>query len=92
MPLAPELRPQRKPEFALEVLDGEILLLHPAQGRVLHCNQTAALIWQLCDGRRTIHEIAALLEEAFPESAEGMKADVSAALEQFQAADALTFA
>ena len=68
-----------------------MLLLHPTQGRVLHCNQTATLIWHLCDGRRTIQEIASLLAEAFPEDADEMMQDVTAALEAFQAADALTF-
>lgn len=92
MVLAPELRPQRNPEFSLEMLDGEMLLLHPVQGRVLHCNRTATLIWQLCDGQRTVGEIAALLKEAFPESAEQIMDDVSAALERFCNADALTFA
>ncbi len=92
MALTSDLKPQRKPGFHLELLDGEMLLLHPAQGRVLHCNQTATLIWQLCDGQRTIQEIAALLEEAYPESASEVMRDVAAALEAFCAADALTFA
>lgn len=74
--------PRRKPGYCLESLDNEMLLFHPAQASILYCNETASLIWQLCDGRRTASEITALLAAAFPEAAQTIPDDVQAALQQ----------
>ena len=76
-------KPQRKPDYRLEVIDDESLLYHPGETKILYCNQTASLIWQLCNGQRTVQEIAALLGEAFPGAAETISADVTATLGQF---------
>lgn len=76
-------RPNRKPGFHLEAIDNELLLFHPVQTTVMYCSETASLIWRLCDGQRTVEEIAALLVDAFPEAAEEIPGDVEAALEQF---------
>jgi hypothetical protein len=77
-------KPQRKSDFRLELIDGELLLFHPGQAKIFYCNQTASLIWQLCDGRHTLQEIVTLLNAAFPEAAETIAADVETTLRQFQ--------
>lgn len=77
-------KPQRKPDYRLELLDGELLLYHPNRTQILYCNQTASLIWQLCDGRHTTQEITDILSAAFPESAEIIPGDVAVTLRQFQ--------
>lgn len=82
-------RPTRHSGFALEELDGEILLLDPRSERLIHCNPTAALVWRLCDGERTIAEIVELLAEAYPESAGAIRADVAGAVERLAAEGAL---
>jgi len=46
-------RPKRKENFKLEEVGGEILLYHPETAKILYCNETAKLIWQLCNGSRT---------------------------------------
>jgi len=76
-------RPQRKPDYRLELIDDELLLYHPGETKILYCNQTASLIWGFCDGRRTVQEITGLLSEAFPGAAEAISADVTATLGQF---------
>jgi hypothetical protein len=48
---------------------------------VVYCNQTASLIWHLCDGTHTAAEISALLNEAYPEAAMSIPADVAATLQ-----------
>ena len=50
-------KPRRKPDYRLEAIDNELLLYHPAETKILYCNETASLIWQLCDGQRTLQEI-----------------------------------
>jgi hypothetical protein len=62
--------------FHLETLDGEIILLHPTRSLIIYCNPTAALIWQLCDGVRSVDEITGLLCDAYPESQDDIRRDV----------------
>jgi hypothetical protein len=45
--------------------DEGAVIFDPATDRVHHLNNTAALVLELCDGRRTIEQIAAMLGTAF---------------------------
>jgi pyrroloquinoline quinone biosynthesis protein D len=84
-------RPRRKSGYRLEMIDNELLLFHPAQAQILYCNETASLIWQLCDGQRTPQEIMALLAAAYPEAADTITEDVAATLGQFSQHGAIEF-
>jgi len=84
--------PVQKPDYQLETLDGELILYHLGQTKILYCNETAALIWRLCDGQRTVSEITASLSEAYPEAAAGMASDVEETLQQFLEAGAIELA
>jgi hypothetical protein len=44
-------------------------------------NKTAALIWELCDGKRGINEIAAVLCERYDVSPEEARADIKETIE-----------
>jgi hypothetical protein len=77
--------------YRIEEMDGELLLYHPQSTATVYMNNTAALVWQLCDGSREVAEIIDLLSESFPESHEGIRADVVKALESFSAQGALKF-
>ena len=87
----PSNKPCQKPDYRLEVIDGELLLYHPQETRILYCNQTASLVWGLCDGQRSVEEITDLLGEAFPEAADTIPADVEATLEQFHQHGAIVY-
>ncbi len=76
-------KPQQKTGYRLEALDDELLLYHPGQTTIIYCNPTASLVWQLCDGTRTIGEMIDLLSAAYEQPAEVVKADVFAVLEEF---------
>jgi hypothetical protein len=84
-------KPRQKPDYRLETLDHEILLYHPARTQALYLNETASLIWRLCDGHRTTAEIAQLLEEAFPEQAGTVGDEVASTLHRFVEQDAIEF-
>jgi hypothetical protein len=79
-----ESKPQRKTDYRLEQLDGEMILYHPSETKILYFNQTASLIWQLCDGERTPAEMIRLLSESYPESAGEIADDVQSTLQQFE--------
>ena len=84
-------KPQRLPDYRLEKMDDELLLFNPTKNKIMYCNDTASLIWELCDGERTAQEIAALLAGAYPESASAIAGDVDATLKQFQENGAIEF-
>ncbi len=85
-------KPQRNPDYRLEMIDNELLLFHPAQTKILYCNETSSMIWQLCDGQRTVREITDLLVAAFPQAADFIADDVEATLQQFLEHGAIEFA
>jgi hypothetical protein len=81
--------PKPIPGFQVQELDGEVVLLHPTSAVILHLNQTGALVWQLCDGVRSVHDIILLLGDAYPESRKQIEADVPQIIAQFAAHGAL---
>jgi hypothetical protein len=70
-------------EYRLEKLDDELLLYHPAATKTVFLNETACLIWQLCDGERSVGEIVELLRESVPELGTAIPSDVETALSSF---------
>ena len=77
-------KPKRNPQYRLETIDGELLLFNPWQTKMLYCNPTASIIWQICDGQQTLQEIINLLVDAYPDAGkEAITADVNETLQQF---------
>jgi hypothetical protein len=58
----------------------------------VHLNETAALVWELCNGTRTVGQIEDLLREAYPEAHERIVTDVGQALRRLDESGALRFA
>jgi hypothetical protein len=83
--------PRQVPSFRLERLDQDLLLYHPGLTKTVHLNPTASLIWQLCDGRRSVDEIAALLREAYDENAADITGDVESTLTRLADEGAVSF-
>ncbi len=73
--------PRANTEFSLEEIDDELLLYHPAKTKAVYLNETAALVWQLCNNERSVAEIVSLLEENYPES-DSIRSDVEQTLQQ----------
>jgi hypothetical protein len=83
--------PKQKAEYRLEALDDELLLYHPAETKIMYCNQTASMVWQLCDGQRSGADIVALLQNAYPDTTDTIPADVTTTLQQFADHGAIEF-
>jgi hypothetical protein len=75
--------PRQKTGFHLERMENELLLYHPSETRILYFNQTASLVWELCDGSRSTQAIVDLLCQAYPEAAGQIPADVIDTLQKF---------
>lgn len=84
-------RPLPTPGYAIEELDGELLLFHPSSETILHTNQTGALVWRLCDGQRSAAEIVAALTAVYPEAAADIAQDVPEILTRFADLGAITW-
>lgn len=68
--------PKPRAGFELAELDGESLLYSPDRMTMVYLNESAAAIWRLCDGERTVSEIINMLAEAFPDLAQSIGAEV----------------
>jgi hypothetical protein len=67
--------PKRSGETASRVIDDEAVIVIPDSGLVRTLNETAALIWKLCDGSHTVGDIAASVSEEFDISYEQAEKD-----------------
>lgn len=60
------LRPLRHPAVEWREIGGEATLVLPGEISAAHeLNEVASRIWELCDGRRTVREIAQRVVEEF---------------------------
>ena len=85
-------KPHQKPHYRLEKIDDELLLYHPSQTTIMYCNPSASLIWQLCDGERTVEEIISLLSAAYEQPLEAITTEVTTTLQQFHQHQAIEYA
>ncbi len=69
---------------------GEELLLYRPNTRIIHLNGTAAAIWKLCDGTRTVRDVADCLEAAFPDAKPRIAREVQDVVDQLLRDGALT--
>jgi hypothetical protein len=67
--------------YFVEEMDGECLLYRLGAHKAIHLNETASLIWKLCDGTRSIQDIVAFLGQQYPDSRDDLSADVGEAVE-----------
>lgn len=64
------------PDYLLEKIDNEITVYHPSLTTSIYLNETGAMIWELCDGKRTIAEMIDILTETYPENSEQIQTGV----------------
>ena len=48
----------RRDNVVVQEIDGEVLIYDLAKNKAFCLNQTAAIVWQSCDGKKTIAEIS----------------------------------
>lgn len=81
MPLTPDTVLCRQPGADEQTLNGEMVVLD-AEGKMVRAlNGTGARVWQLLDGRRTVHDICVAIADEFDAGPEVVRADVIAFIE-----------
>lgn len=83
--------PKHISDYRLEGFEGELLLYHPVKTQAVYLNETASLIWGLCDGQRSVAEIRSLLREAYLKDADKIEQDLNSTLKQFADSGAIEF-
>lgn len=73
--------PRPTDNIEVELVGDEVLLYHPRRTTAVYLNPTAAIVFGLCDGERTVADIIAAIEDGYPESRSSIAADVKAALD-----------
>ena len=59
----PDKTPQKNPDVEEEIVDGEFLLYQPETGKVHNLNPTASFVWNLCDGKHPVGDMAEAVDE-----------------------------
>jgi hypothetical protein len=75
-------RPARAERIIAHRGDEELLLLDPEDGSYYALEEVGARIWELCDGKRRVADIAATLNEEFDAPPEAIRADLFELLEE----------
>lgn len=79
----------RSPGWKVEKEGEELLLRHPSEPNLVAINPSAALIWDLCDGTRSIDDLEAELKRLFPKAVESIPTDLRQAISRMQRAGIL---
>lgn len=75
--------PKKAGDYSLQEFEGESLLYSTAHTKTVYLNETASLIWQLCDGSRSVEQLVALIESEM-ESPGAISQDVMSTLTEFK--------
>ena len=59
------LAPPRRPDVVEETLDNETVLFDPVNAQIHRLNETATIVWNLCDGDTTTRQIAEKMTQAY---------------------------
>jgi Coenzyme PQQ synthesis protein D (PqqD) len=78
-----DLVPKPAGNIETEIVEGEVLLYQPQGTKATYLNPTAAVIWGLCDGARSVREIIRLIGEGYPD-ADDMANHVMVTLRELQ--------
>lgn len=79
-PIGDQTRPRSANGAYVRDLQGERIVYDPATHEVVVLNETAAFIWGLCDGTRSVAEILAALRQRYEAPEERLRSDLLAVL------------
>jgi hypothetical protein len=82
-------RPKRAEGVRLVRQDGVAYLNDSDGAQLLALNDTAAALWELCDGRTSVDEMAAAAASLFDASPERISADVAETVSRLRSVGAL---
>lgn len=76
-----DLHPRHVDHCAWQTLEGEVLVIHLLNRRVLGLNASGSLLWTHVDGKRTVSDLAQLLVEKYALTLDAAQRDCVAFIE-----------
>jgi len=73
--------PYHSPSAQAQKFDSEVVVYCQQRKKAIYLNETASLVWQLCDRTRTVADIVELISQNYPEQAEEVRGNVFEAIE-----------
>ena len=89
--LKSEIIPKQVSDIEIETFGDGVLLYHQTIREAVHLNNSAAVIWALCDGKNSIADIENILKNAYPEGKDSIRKDINSTLEKLQQNNAIEF-
>ena len=83
-------RPSQHPNVAAGVIEGEAVIVLPAQGEVIVLNDVGSRVWELADGARTVQDIVEVIVDEYEVRPEMAKWDVEEFLTSLEARQAIS--
>ena len=75
-----EARPKRRSDLLFRSVEGDVVVLDRREEKIHQLNATAAFIWERCDGRHSVVDIAKGLAAHFGADLAVAKGDVAGAV------------
>lgn len=75
-PARSDLFPKALESLKVEMMDGETVIYDDGIKKMIYLNESATVVFQLCDGQRSVLEIIELLKDAYPDASASMMDDV----------------
>ena len=85
--LAADVRPRRGDRVLSQRAEDTVVLLDPRSGEYYALDEVGGRIWDLCDGTRTVGEIAGQISDEYAAPASVVHADVQALLQELALAE-----
>jgi hypothetical protein len=73
----------KRPTVRVKQVGGDTLVLDDQAGEIHQLNQTASLVWQLCDGKTSKEIIVRRMAETFDVDPNDAERDVTAVIDRF---------
>jgi hypothetical protein len=67
--------PAHAPGVLSRLVDEEMVLVHPAQGKVRVLNRVGTRLWELADGQRSVEEMASIVSDEYGVEIDRARAD-----------------
>jgi hypothetical protein len=83
--------PQQKSGILAQEAAGTVVLLDPVGGEYYSLDEIGGRIWALCDGRRSIEQMVAVLCEEYEVSPDTVRADILELFEELAGEGLVTF-
>ncbi len=89
--LKSDIIPKQVPGIQIETFGDGVLLYRQTAREAAYLNNSAAVIWALCDGKNTLADIEDTLIKAYPEGKNSIYEDIDLTLEKLQQNNAIAF-